>query len=337
MTVEGASAPRELGWRGPILALLALTILPITWLRVVTPIEQSVVLLIPALAACALVAWWNGGRAGLALVWVGLAVWTLTRPAVGASAHFDILTRGWSLIVAACFGLVCCLGGTKAFFARALTAVAVALAIAAAVVVATRNSKIGDIVLTELTGRSGRAATEFQAMLKSSPRLTELIAHDTAAAAGAKGVVKLIEEGALRASSVFPALLGLESLLILALAWALFHRLSRVRIGAPLAPLKEFRFNDQLVWGVLLALTILWLPTLDMVRAAGWNLLLFFGGLYAVRGFGVLAWFLSPGRLALTIIITLLLFMFPLLGALAFGLGLGDTWLDWRHRARPTT
>jgi hypothetical protein len=29
--------------------------------------------------------------------------------------------------------------------------------------------------------------------------------------------------------------------------------------------------------------------------------------------------------------------MFPLLGALAFGLGLGDTWLDWRSRARPTT
>ena len=73
MSVEGAPAPRELGWRGPILALLALTLLPITPLRVVTPIEQSIILLIPALAACALVAWWNGGRAGLALVWVVLA------------------------------------------------------------------------------------------------------------------------------------------------------------------------------------------------------------------------------------------------------------------------
>ena len=336
MTVEGASAQRELGWRGPILALLALTILPITPLRVVTPIEQSIVLLVPALAACALVAWWNGGRAGLALVWIGLAAWTLTRPTLGASAHFDILTRGWSLIVAACFGLVCCLGGTKAFFVRALTAVTVALAIALAVVAVTRNSDVGDIVLTELTGRSGQATAGFEAALAASPRWSELTARDTAAAEVATGLVKLIEAGAVGASSVFPALLGLESLLILALAWALFHRLSRVRIGAPLAPLREFRFNDQLVWGVLLALTILWLPTLDMVRAAGWNLLLFFGGLYAVRGFGVLAWFLSPGRLALTIII-LLLFMFPLLGALAFGLGLGDTWLDWRNRARPTT
>jgi hypothetical protein len=336
MTVEGAAAPRELGWRGPILALLALSILPITPLRVVTPIEQTVVLLVPALAACALVAWWNGGRAGLALVWVALAAWTLNRPAIGASAHFDLLARGWSLIVAACFGLVCCLGGSRAFFVRALSAVTVALAIGLAVIAVTRNDRVGEMVLTELTARSTRATAGFHAALSASPRWTELTARDTAAAEAATAIVTLIEKGAVNGASVFPALLGLESLVILALAWALFHRLSRVRIGAPLAPLRDFRFNDQLVWGVLLALTILWLPTLDVVRAAGWNLLLFFGGLYAVRGFGVLAWFLSPGRFTVTIIV-LLLFMFPPLGALAFGLGLGDTWLDWRNRARPTT
>ena len=336
MTVEGAAAPRELGWRGPILALLALTILPITPLRVVTPIEQSVVLLVPALAACALVAWWNGGRAGLALVWVALAAWTLSRPTAGASAGFDVLARGWSLIVAACFGLVCCLGGARSFFVRALTSVTVALAIGLAIVAVTRAESVTEVVRTELTGRSSQASAGFEAALRASPRWSELTARDTSAAQVATNFVKLLEAGAVGAASVFPALLGLESLLILALAWALFHRLSRVRIGAPLAPLKEFRFNDQLVWGVILAFTILLLPTLEMLRAAGWNLLLFFGGLYAVRGFGVLAWFLSPGRLALTIIV-LLLFMFPLLGALAFGLGLGDTWLDWRSRARPTT
>jgi hypothetical protein len=336
MTVEGTSAPRELGWRGPILALLALAVLPITPLRVVTPIEQSITLLVPAIAACALVAWWQGGRAGLALVWVMLAAWTMTRPVPGSSASFDVLARGWSLIVAGCFGLVCCLGGTRAFFVRALTAVTVALAIAFAVIAVTRSGSIGEIVVTELTGRANQAAAEFEAALKANPRLSDFAGRDTAPAEAASNLRQVVETGAIRAASVFPALLGLESLLILALAWALFHRLSRVRIGAPLAPLREFRFNDQFVWGVLLALTILWLPTLDMVRSAGWNLLLFFGGLYAVRGFGVLAWFLAPGRFALPIII-LLLFMFPPLGALAFGLGLGDTWLDWRNRARPAT
>lgn len=336
MTVEGASAPRERGWRGPILALLALTLLPITPLRVVTPIEQSVVLLVPALASCALVAWWNGGRAGLALVWVALAAWTLTRPITGPSGAFDSLARGWSLIVASCFGLVCCLAGSRAFFVRALSSVAIALAVAFAIIAITRGSAARETVLAELTGRSTQAATGFRAALSQSQRWSDLTARDTSAAQAATTIVNLIETGAVGAAAVFPALLGLESLLVLALAWALFHRLSRVRIGEPLAPLRNFRFNDQLVWGVLLGVTLLLLPTLDMFRAAGWNLLLFFGGLYAVRGFGVLAFFLSPGRLALTVII-LVLFMFPLLGALAFGLGLGDTWLDWRSRARATT
>src|SRR5688500_1443842 len=336
MAVEGAAAPRELGWRGPILALLALTLLPITPLRVVTPIEQSIILLIPALAACALVAWWNGGRAGLALVWVLLAGWTLSRPMLGTSPQFDALARGWSLIVAACFGLVCCLAGSRAFFSRALAAVAVALAVALVIIVATRGDTVRETILGELTVRATPTTSAFEAAMSASPRWSALTARDTSAAQVATGFVKVIQAAAPAAAGVFPALLGLESLLMLALAWALFHRLSRVRIGVPLAPLREFRFNDQLVWGVILAFTLLLLPTLEMLRAAGWNLLLFFGGLYAVRGFGVLAWFLSPGRLALTIIV-LLLFMFPLLGALAFGLGLGDTWLDWRSRARPTT
>ena len=336
MSVEGAPAPRELGWRGPILALLALTLIPITPLRVVTPIEQSIILLIPALAACALAAWWNGGRAGLALVWVLLAGWTLSRPMVGTSPEFDALARGWSLIVAACFGLVCCLGGVRTFFTRALAAVGIALSVAMLIIVVTRGDHVRDTVLGELTKRASQTRSGFEAAMRSSPRWTELTARDTSAARVATGFADAIESGATGATTVFPALLGLESLVVLALAWALFHRLSRVRIGAPLAPLREFRFNDQLVWGVLLGATALVLPTLDMFRTVGWNLVLFFGGLYAVRGLGVLAWFLSPGRLLVTVLV-LLLFMFPLLGALAFGLGLGDTWLDWRRRVRPAT
>ena len=336
MAVEGAAAPRELGWRGPILALLAMTLLPITPLRVVTPIEQSIIMLIPALAACALVAWWNGGRAGLAIVWVLLAGWTLSRPSTASSPQFDALARGWSLIVAACFGMVCCLAGARTFFTRALAAVAIALAVGLVIVVATRGDTVRETILGELSARASQTTSQFEATMNTSPRWSELAARDSSAAQVAQGFVNMIRTGATGAADVFPALLGLESLLILALAWALFHRLSRVRIGMPLAPLREFRFNDQLVWGVLLGATVLVLPTLDTFRSVGWNLLLFFGGLYAVRGLGVLAWFLSPGRL-LTTVLVLLLFMFPLLGALAFGLGLGDTWLDWRNRARPTT
>ena len=44
------------------------------------------------------------------------------------------------------------------------------------------------------------------------------------------------------------------------------NRASRTRIGAPLRPLSEFRFSDQLVWGVVVGVTILVLPTLQDVR-----------------------------------------------------------------------
>ena len=136
---------------------------------------------------------------------------------------------------------------------------------------------------------------------------------------------------------LYPAVLALESLAVLALAWGLYHRVSRARIGAPLAPLKEFRFNDQLVWGLVLGITAVAVPTLKAFQTVGLNLLLFFGALYALRGLGVLAWFFAPGRLMVALTIGLAIFMWPLLGVFALGIGLGDTWLDWRSRPRPTT
>jgi hypothetical protein len=77
-------------------------------------------------------------------------------------------------------------------------------------------------------------------------------------------------------------------------------------------------------------------------------LLLFFGALYAVRGLGVLSWFMAPGALAVTATVGFAMLLWPVLnviaglgfmalGIAAFGLGLGDTWADWRSRARSTT
>ena len=148
--------------------------------------------------------------------------------------------------------------------------------------------------------------------------------------------------------TVYPSLLALESLVALALAWAIYHRLSRARIGAPLRPLREFRFNDQLVWGLLAGLTIVFLPTLQSFRGVGRNLLVFFYTLYAIRGLGVLAWFLAPGALVATLTLGFAMLWLPIVqwaaaaGFLillfaAFVLGLGDTWVDWRRRARPTS
>jgi hypothetical protein len=148
--------------------------------------------------------------------------------------------------------------------------------------------------------------------------------------------------------AVFPALIALQSLAALALAWATYHRLSRARLGAPLRPLREFRFNDQLVWGLIVGLTIVLLPTLRALHGAGKNLLVFFAALYAVRGFGVLSWFMAPGSLSVTLGVGFVMLLAPvlnvfaalvfmMLGVAALALGLGDTWADLRSRARPSS
>jgi hypothetical protein len=102
-----------------------------------------------------------------------------------------------------------------------------------------------------------------------------------------------------------------------------------------------------LVWGLIAGLTIVFLPTLQSFRGIGRNLLVFFYALYAIRGLGVLAWFLAPGALTATLTVGFAMlwlpviqlaavFGFMLLLFAAFVLGLGDTWADWRRRARPT-
>jgi hypothetical protein len=136
---------------------------------------------------------------------------------------------------------------------------------------------------------------------------------------------------------LLPATLALESLLALALAWSLYHRLNRARVGPPLARLRDFRFSDELVWGVVVGLVLALVPTLAPLRGAGYNLLAFFGALYALRGLGVLSWFFAPGRAAAAVLIVLGSVFLPVSLPLALGLGLGDTWLDLRSRARPTT
>jgi hypothetical protein len=136
-----------------------------------------------------------------------------------------------------------------------------------------------------------------------------------------------------RSTRLLPALLALESLAALALGWAMYHRLTQVRIGPVLGKLRDFRFNDQLVWGLAVGATIAFLPPFADGQSAGINLLVFFGTLYLLRGVGVLSW-VSRGRGVSTVLIILTAIAPPLVAALALGVGVGDTWMDWRSRIR---
>src|SRR5206468_11031982 len=145
---ETTGAPKrasagERGWPKLVLGLAAFIIVPtIPQFRALLPIDQPVYLLIPALAACFLVGWWAGGRALLALGWVGLAGWMMwQRPS--APDAFHNLERGWSLLLAGSFGLACLFGERRPLFARALGALSIALFLALAM------SAMGPVPLSE--------------------------------------------------------------------------------------------------------------------------------------------------------------------------------------------
>jgi hypothetical protein len=59
--------------------------------------------------------------------------------------------------------------------------------------------------------------------------------------------------------------------------------------------------------------------------------------LYALRGLGVVSWFLAPGRPTPALLTLAACFAGPVAGLFALGLGLADTWIDWRGRLRPAT
>jgi hypothetical protein len=339
-------APSERGWGKHLLALAAfLLIPPYTPLRALLPVEDTLLLLLPALAACCLVGWWAGGRLLLAVTWVGLAVWMLMQPA--QSGTFYNLVRGWSLLLAGSFGLICLFGTGRPFFSRALSAASLALALVLVMSFGGRltPSRAKLAVQTELVRRNTETITTFRAALKQHPEVVKAMPQ---VASLPNEVETQLDTMAQTGTGLFPSLLLLESLVALALAWGTYHRISRTRLGAPLGFLKDFRFNDQFVWGLIAGVTIVFIPALEYLDSTGRNLLVFFGALYAIRGFGVLSWFLAPGALAAALLVGFAMLWWPVLNAVAvlgfmllalaaFGLGLGDTWADWRSRARPTT
>jgi hypothetical protein len=71
------------------------------------------------------------------------------------------------------------------------------------------------------------------------------------------------------------------------------------------------------------------------LRVFGANLVVFFGALYALRGFGVIAWFYPQLTLGAQFAVSFAaVVLFPVSLALAVGLGVTDTWFDWRRRVR---
>jgi hypothetical protein len=319
-----------------LLATLALLILPATpLLRIVIPVDRAILLLAPALAACAVAGWRAGGRWPLALFWSAFSVWMLFLSG-SADTTFGMLASGWSAILAASFGVLLLQASEDRFLPRALLALLIALVmgVGMAVIGSGGLTAAYELFSAEVARRAEVSQTQWREM--SSTLEWEEFARDSPGAQGMQAEVErqlaVLPDIARR---IFPALLLLESLAALALAWGVYHRIGRVRLGPPLTRWRDLRFNDALIWGVVAGLVLLALPTTGILRGVGVNLLVFLGALYALRGMGVMIWFLAPGRWMTVFLAVFTLFFWYVVGVVAVGIGLGDTWLDWRRRLRP--
>jgi hypothetical protein len=330
---EEATPPaRESGWWRPVLALALLLLVPATVLHLVVPLNQTFVLVAPLIAVAAVAGWRAGGRLPLALLWSGIAVLVFWQG--GGAGRFTLLAHGWAFVLAASFGamLMAPIGGS--FLPKALAAIALALGISGILVLLSPEGMAG--VVTAMAGefdarsevamaawREATSTPEWQDLLRDSPTAARIFSDEVVATQSAQ----MRELG----NRLAPAMLALESLAAMAMAWALYHRVGRARIGPPLARLRDLRFDDTLVWGVVAGLVIVVLPVPGVTRIIGINLLAFFGVLYALRGMGVLVWFLAPGRWMTVFLVVFTLVFWWVVGSVAAAVGLGDTWFDWRR------
>lgn len=294
------------GW-GKVLALAfvtaVLSVVP-SALLVFVPLALMLVALPPRRPG-----WIMVGIAGLAFL--------LSGPGTGTLMNFG---RGWALIIGAWFVIAAVVLGRTGFVGRGLLAVAGAFGTVAGLAV--WNSGL-------LVGLDRAVQTRLQTGLGSVLRMPSLAARPQ--------MVEALERGAEAQALLYPAMLALSSLAGLAVAWWLFRRLT-VRDTEALAPLREFRFADGLVWALIVGIALLLLPWDGLADRAGSNLLVFVALLYALRGAAVLLVIGgAPGPLGWVLVFLVGLLLYPLVMIAMFALGVSDTWLDLRtRRARGT-
>lgn len=337
-----ASAGAGEGWGLLLAALVAFLFLP-SLFAIVVPVTETHRLLLPALASLMVVGWLAGGSLTLALAWAAIAVAVVLWP--GSAGTFDTLQRAWSVLLAGVFGLVIAVSRqSRAFLGRGVAAAAVTMALVVGLVLVSTGGPglIDGTVRKEYADRIAIPATVWENYLQSPEWARQVEKSPALGEAGASFLEQLRTLPAIAASyaTVAPAMLLLQSLVALALAWALYHRSGRVPLGPPLGSLRDFRFNDQLVWGLVAGVALVVVPGVPGTRLVGANVLVFFGALYGLRGMGVLVWFLKPGRAMTVLLVLVTIVAFPVavpaVLSLALGLGVIDTWLDWRTRARMT-
>ena len=247
-----------------------------------------------------------------------ITAWGLLGPTDG----FLALERAWVALLAGSLVVVLAAGRRRGFLTTTLPAVTLAGLGAAVLMMATH------LTLTDVTGVAQqhffllrRAMVDYLAPVGSPMRPT---------------LDQSVKQFYDVVGRLLPGVALLQSLAGMALAWALYHRVAQRPQSEPLGPLAAFRFNDHLIWGVALSLLGVVIARLGWVQGSAGDLLVFFGGLYLVRGVAVLAAVAGAvgfgGALAYLAALLAALLLWPVVTLAALAVGLTDTLVDWRQR-----
>ena len=227
------------------------------------------------------------------------------------------LERGWALLLGGCFVGLSIARPKMKISDRALEAVFGALVLAA--ILMTLMSGAWNIVDWVISDRV-RATVAQVIALGGSEGL-------------APALITALYQTAEAQILIFPALTALASMSALLLSWWLFIFFSG-RSEEALGSVKNFRFNDHLIWMLVVGLFLLFTRWNEPLQRLGSNAVVFIGALCAVRGAAVIV-FITGGFSVLGYAMTLLglVIVPPIVLGGAVLIGIADIYLDFRKRS----
>lgn len=227
------------------------------------------------------------------------------------------LERGWALLLGGCFVGLSIVRPKMKISDRALEAVFGALVLVA--ILMTLMSGAWNIVDWVISDRV-RATVAQVIALGGSEGL-------------APALITALYQTAELQILIFPALTALASMSALLLSWWLFIFFSG-RSEEALGPVKNFRFNDHLIWMLVVGLFLLFTRWSEPLQRLGSNAVVFIGALCAVRGAAVIV-FITGGFSVLGYAMTLfgLVIVPPIVLGGAILIGIADIYLDFRKRS----
>ncbi len=257
------------------------------------------------------------GSRVLAFAALALFVTLTASPPTGGLWYIQ---RGWAVVLGGWFVAVTLKWPRASFTTRALGSVFGTTAAAALLLARSPNAFAALDTLVRVRVNTAALAFEEAAQRTADPQTIERVAAWT------ESMIQAVQ-------ALYPSALLIASVCALGAAWWGYVRLAQGS-DRGLGSLRDFRFNDQMIWIAIAAVGLLLWGAPEMGNRLGANALVFMSALYAVRGAAVVVFVMGGVSFTGGILVSLgMLVVPPVVLSLAVFIGLGDTWLHVRERA----